>query len=653
MNKILHDKLKRDTNAKHKIFKRVENMNEKTKYFIDYWRDLTHESNSIENEFVHSIIYNPKELIKEFIDEIERKNLSNKDNKKFFIDSLGKFANLDINSLSFIKPILKLILKEQNSDHSYLLHLLKTALTKLDDFTLGKESVIELAEILTNDSDINTAKLKNLVNLIIFELIHKKYSKKTIVKIIDYIFSNYQFLSENSIHTNFPHKIEYENWDSNSSEYSEYQSALKTYIDNLTDKDRILALCNYFDKEAEELKFVFQIKGLKGDDVNITIGDVQIYNPKSLRLFDNDKANDELFDNDMKDNIFYCNGAVTLNIFDTEYAKQEALQILENTLDLIASRYIDYKVPIIVNKYKYYIIDMSGKNRGEGSESTWEYLRYRYSMEFEASKYDNPKYTKQISKDKVLEVDKKILESMHWKRKAVEANESNEKILWHWVALENLFETKNSSDKTPNVIFKVVSKLLTKKYMYSFAWKHFQKLENITSDNPLKKALSKEKQLLLTDELRTNIGLNANEGESIHLENFIHNIDKIIPFLEQNSLFYEQLKYLQKIFTDKKQCLELMDKFEKIFFEKLVYVYRIRNKIVHNAHNDSSPLVDYYVDFITLVSAISTNEFIKIRAEILLETNVEIINNMIYEYDEFKLKLNEKGTNILLKNTDS
>ena len=626
-------------------------MSDKIQYFIDYWRDLTNESNSIENEFVHSIIYNPKELIKEFIDEIERKNLSNKDNKKFFIDSLGKFSNLDIKALSFINPTLKLILKEQNSDHSYLLHLLKMALVKLDNFTLGKESAIELAEILTNDSNINTAKVKDLVNLIIFELIHKKYSKKTILKIIDYIFSSYQVLSENSIHTNFPHKIEYENWDSNSHEYSEYQSALKTYIDNLTSKDRILALCNYFDKEAEQFRFVFQINGLKGNDVNITIGDVQIYNPKSLRLFDSDEANDELFDNDMKDNIFYCNGAVTLYIIDTEYAKQEALQILENTLDLIASRYIDFKVPIAVNKYKYYVIDMNGKNRGMGSESTWEYFRYRHSLELETSKYDNPIYTEQILKDKVLEVDKKILESMHWKRKAVEANESNEKILWHWVALENLFETKNSSDKTPNVIFKVVSKLLTKKYMYSFAWKHFQKLEKKSNYSLLQKALSKEKQLVLPPGLRANIGLNANEGESIHLEDFIHNIDEIIPFLEEKSLFYEQLKYLQKVFTDKKQYLELMDKFEKVFFEKLVYVYRIRNKIVHNAHNDTSPLVDYYVDFITLVSAISINSFIKIRAEISLETNAEIINHINYQYDEFKLELNEKGVGILLRNS--
>lgn len=625
-------------------------MNHKIKYFIDYWKDLTCKNNSIESEFVHSIIYNLKELIKEFIDEIERKNLSNKDNKKFFVDSLGKFANLDLKALSFIKPTLKLILKEQNSDHSYLLHLLKMALLKLDDFTLGKEAVTELAEVLTDNSTISTVKIKDLVNLIIFELIHKKYSKKTIIKIIDYIFSNYQVLPENSIYTNFPHKIKCNNWNTTSSEYKEYNNTVKVCIENLTDKNRILSLNNYFDEEAEHLRFVFQIKGLKGDSANITMGNVQIYNPKTTKLFNNSTENsNELFDEEIEDNIYYCNGAVTLDVMDTEYSKQEALQMLENALDLIASREIDYKVPIVINKYKYYIIDMDGNNRGMGSTNTWEYLIYQDSLELDNSKYDNPVYSKQIIKNKILDVDKKIIESMHWKRKAVESNENNEKILWYWVALENLFERKNSSEKTPNVIFKVVSKLLAKKHMYSFAWKHFEKLRNKTDNNPLKIVFSKEMQLQLPTTLKDNIGLNAKKGEQIYLINLINNIDSLISYLEVDSLFYEQLKYLNKIFTDKKQCLELINKFEEIFFEKLVYVYRVRNKIVHNAHSETSPIIDYYVDFMSLVSVISINSFIQIRAEVLLETNVEIINHIIYEYDEFKLELNEKGTEILLK----
>jgi hypothetical protein len=70
------------------------------------------------------------------------------------------------------------------------------------------------------------------------------------------------------------------------------------------------------------------------------------------------------------------------------------------------------------------------------------------------SKYASDIYAKQISKDKILEVDKKIFESMHWKRKAIESNDGNEKILWHWVAMENLFQRKNHS--TPMTIFESI-----------------------------------------------------------------------------------------------------------------------------------------------------------------------------------------------------
>ncbi len=622
-------------------------MEDKIQYFIDYWRDVTHENNSIENDLIHSIIYNPKELIKEFIDEIERKNLSNKDNKKFFINSLGGFARLDLTALSFINPTLKLILKEQNSDQNYLKHLLKMALMKLDDFELAKNAVEELAEILTNESNIDKDKIKHLVNLIIFELIHKKYSKKTIVNIINYIFSSYQTLQNDTIHTSFPHQIECNNWDKESDEYQKYEKSLKEYLENLTEKERVLALNNYFTKEPDSYRYIFQIKGLKGNDVNITIGDVQIYNPKTVRLFKNPTEYfNELFEKEIKDQIYYCNGAVRLDVIDSEYAKQEALQILESTLDLITSRYTNYKVPLVINQLQFYIIDDEGNRRGSGTTNTWEFLTYKDSLELDNSKYDNPIYKKQVSKDKLLEVDKKIIESMHWNRKAIESNESNEKILWNWVALENLFEQQNSSEKIPNTIFKVVSKLLTRKYMYDFAWKHYWKLEEVTSQTaPLHHS---RMEIKLPSKLKLDIQLQSAEGETIHLSSLIDNIDELLTHLDENSLIYDQFQLLNEVFSEKKKCIELINSFENIFFEKLVYVYRLRNKIVHNAHSENSPLVDYYVDFITLVTAISINTFINTRANLSLDTNGEIINNIMYHYDAFKLELNEKGTKILL-----
>lgn len=59
-------------------------------------------------------------------------------------------------------------------------------------------------------------------------------------------------------------------------------------------------------------------------------------------------------------------------------------------------------------------------------------------------------------------------------------------------------------------------------------------------------------------------------------------------------------------------------------------------------------IIDFYVDFVTKVSAISVNEFIHKREPLDLQSNDDIINNIIYEYDKFKLELKDKGTDILL-----
>lgn len=619
----------------------------KVQYFIDYWRDLTHEKQSIESDLIHSILYNPKELIKEFIEEIERKQLSNSDNKKFFIDKMNEFARLDLNALKFISPTLKLIQQQfgKKDDFGYLLHLLKMAKLKLEDFNLGKEAVKELSELLTDESEIQKIKIKHLVNIIIFELMHKKISRKKIVEIVDDIFSNYSELESGYIHTSFPHRIESQNWKTVSEEYQEYRKKIIEYIDGLAYKDRILAVASYFDRPPEELRFVFQVKGLRGDDTNFNIGNVQIYNPKSVRLFHNPtEQSDELFDKEITDQIYYCNGAVALEVVDREYAAQEALQILENTLDIIASRYTYYKIPISINTSKYYVIDSDGNNRGGSTTSTWEFLAYQDSIKLDNSKYDSDIYAKSISKDKILEIDKKIFESMHWKRKAIESNDGNEKILWHWVAMENLFQRKNHS--TPITIFESVSKLLAKRYLYQFAWKHFHKLSDITATDAIIRHYRME--IKLPHFLKNTIGLNAKEGETLYLTNLIDNLDDLQSNLDEKSFFYEQLEYLKKIFTDTKECIALLEKLEKIFFEKLVYVYRMRNKIVHNAHNESSPIAQYYVEFIAMSSAISINTFIHIRGALSLKTSDDIINNIAYEYDKFGLELKDQGTKILL-----
>lgn len=602
----------------------------KIKYFGDYWDDLTRADNSIEHQLMHAILYDPKEFFKEFLHEIKLNKLSKSRNKKLFFDKTKQFSKLD---LDFLKPALTLIQQQfSEKNYDYLSHLIDRILIDLSDFKLGNEVIDKLIIILTDNSDMDKKKIKDFTNLILVEFSYKKYSKKTISKIIYNIFSDYKEIG-NIIYCDFPHNITIK--DHFSSEYTTFKNKLKTYIDNLTTKDRLLALKNYLNKKPKKLRYIFQIQGLVGDDANIKIGSVQIYNPKTTKLIKKQNNNsayiNEMFGVNNDYNPICCNGAVEVDVIDPEYAKQEALQILDKVTDVVVSLYLYYNTPIVINKFQYLVITNKGENIGRGTGNN----PLIPSIEIENKKYNEVVkfYSNKILQKNIPLIDRNIVNSIYWKRKAIEVVDDNQKILFHWIALENILSNTDN-------IFRIVPKLLAKVELYGFAWTHFKILKNLIGETPFfPKIVNLPQQLIIS------IGLNTN---TIHIKKFINQIDKINKHIDKNSLFYDELNYLKSIFTDTDKCIELLDSFEKNISEKLIYVYRIRNKIAHNAYNEVTPLIATYANFISEVSSASISAFEGKRDKLQLDTTDKIVNDLIYEYEKFKMRLKEKGANILL-----
>ncbi len=616
----------KDKNNTHLVEKKIQ-------YFRDYWGNLD-DHYSIENQLTHVIVYDPKEFFKEFLYEIKLNGLSKKRNRVFFFKKTKQFSELN---LDFLKPTLTLIKQQFNEkNYDYLSHLISKIIIDLSNFKLGNEIITKLTAILTDNSDIDKNRIKDFTNLILVELMYKKYSKKTISKIIDNIFASYTE-RDNKISCDFPHNIPIKHRSDLKSD--KFKNKLKACIDSLTIEDRLLTLKTYLNKKPEKLKYIFQIQGLKGDDANIKIGNVQIYNPKTIKLIKEPddrlgSLSDEMFG--VTDNDFICcNGAVEVDIIDTEYDRQEALQALDKVMDVVASLYSYYKTPIVINKFKHLVVNGSGKNVGAGRENDIQLP----SIEIENEKYKHIEkfYSNKILQKNTLSVDANIINSIYWKRKAIESIDDNQKILFQWIALENILDNATN-------IFSVVPKLLARKELYKFAWSHFERLRNIAGTNH---NFFLHRTVNLPPELINSIGLNANKA---HIKHFIDNIDKINEYMDKNSLFYDELNYLKNIFTDTDKCIELLNSFEQNISEKLIYVYRIRNKIAHNANNEITPLIATYADFIAEVSAISIAEIVSKRDRLKLDTTTKIVNDVIYEYEKFKIKLQEEGTNILLDN---
>lgn len=231
-------------------------------------------------------------------------------------------------------------------------------------------------------------------------------------------------------------------------------------------------------------------------------------------------------------------------------------------------------------------------------------------------------------------VDKKISDSLYWKRRAVQSLDNNEKILWFWMSIENLIST--------DLIFDKVSKFLAFEQLKEFASKHYGKLCNITE---IGKERHFNKKIELSQELKKKLNL---EHKSVNPEKFVDNIENIKKSLDEDELFSEQLDSLKDVFHNKKKCLDKLETFENLITTKLRYVYILRNKIVHSASNENNLLNDYYIDFISKASRDILWEFIKKRQINDLQTVDDILNEIMYDYDLLKDRVKKEGPQILL-----
>lgn len=614
----------------------------KISYFIDYWLDATHVNNSIESELIHSIVYNPKELIEEFIAEIQRNQLSNQDNKKFFEESFRKFAKLKVRSLGCSKSTINLILIHlgKKDSHEYLSHLLNMALTELRDFSLAKQSIAELSSHLTDDSEIDQSKIKHLVNLIIFELMHKKYSHKKIANTPLNIFSGYD-LVDGVFQTDFPLPFKSDVQDISSADYQEYIRKASGFIDSLNELGRLNAIENLFECSPEDFTYIFKVKGLVGE-VDFSIGNVRFYDPKKTKLVKDEYVSTiKINENFNAENESYCNVAITISVVDIEAGKDVAIKVLEDKLDLVVSRYTNYKVPLSVSFLKYIVIDNEGSVRSIFNSNNLDDM---HSIKLDNSKFQEKIFSREINMGNLSNVNRKIFESMHWKRKAIESNDPNEKILWFWVALENIFEQKNFS--TAKTVFDTTAKILVMNFIYQYAWMHHNKLSSM--EGVFGEFSHYRSSLQLPNELVSELQLKPKDGDVIELEKLINNIGRVQAYLAPKSLLFEQLDNLNELFSDGKKMVKFIEELKEIFSDKLIYLYRIRNKIVHNAHNEFTPMTNYYADFGAIASALSINRFTSCISKHSLNTTNEVVNHIHYDFDKLLLDLKVEGSKTLL-----
>lgn len=450
-------------------------------YWDKYWDYFTGKLSKKDNYEV--TVDSPRFLIDNIISEIEYNNLKNKNNSRLFKAQLGEWNKKDFvfNKLFHNKVVLLL----QNWDESrdqYILSICKEINTELNKGTYFDDLVEHLTNIISTAKslDYNTKKeINKYTDLIISEFIANGF-------IIDDIKSLQHDISDVIIDASgtviaAPDKYkklerkDYENEDL-------YYKAIKNYIENRTIEERISILKDYYHIEPRDCFVLFRLKGIKGD-IDCMIDDVNIYAPH-LKKYIKDTPSLSRIEQTTPERK-YINASIPVQHKSLYSSVAYAKQKLERIIDLLSLSY-NTSAPIEWNPNDISIIEngvfICGLNPNiideNKSSEHQKFATYMESLDVSDIVEDIIKISERfvaINKNQTSNT-LKLATAAHWYQKGKNTQNPEDKLLFHWIAVESLLKTNSTmrcnivGHKEANILHtiqKIAASIIVKNFFYS------------------------------------------------------------------------------------------------------------------------------------------------------------------------------------------
>lgn len=608
-------------------------LDEKVEYFVSYYLytiELYKKGSSKFN------IFNLHSLCKIIIEEISKNN--NNRNLNFFQSKLGNISSIDSLIKNNYKYKVNEIINNMTSNKQYALIVANNLISDLDNGKYGKEICCRIEKLLFSKKVLTDIKeeLKYLINSLIVEYIIYGYNQEEIENIIYNIFSKYQIYNE-FVTTQFPIQKELTDNDK-----------IKDFINNLSIEDRINALKLYFEKEKSKFYYLFNIKGIVGDLLDVHLNNVNIYNWKTNHKFDVEiqKSKPAIYEvGDFKKDDIHCSILIESVSKDSKFEKikqelDDALDILNIYHNLQCKIEIDYSKYVVFDENKQIIEEGMTHEFDEDFKREVRPLNYNYDDNYDEINQKYNKYSEYILNN-ANDSSQIIKHSIRYYRKAKETTRLEDKILNYWICIENIFKIQidlsksildNSiDDKKLNNIYSITPYIILKNETIAQYWYLHDYFMNksIYEENSGNKILTAEE----IKKLQFNIG-------SISLLEFIKNYEllnnKFKLKLDQDIY----MKYFE-ILNDTKVATAYINESIRKSKEIILLLYRYRNMIVHNAQYDIT-FSEFYIKQFDLLAARLLNavidEYYKSKGEKTLE------NIIVNEY------INKKQLTIELKN---
>lgn len=629
----------------------MNNIESKIKFWNELWEDLI--QNFLKKSYGLTL-YSPHILIEDIIVEIEENQFKNKENKKYFYSKLNEYLENDEVIKTQLKSEFILLRKNFNSEKTnYILALCKKINESFKKGIYFRKTLLLAEKILLEDSELDI----NFVNQInyhsqsmIVELIRKSFDLEDIKKFLINIFDNYYY-QEESLITNFPYNLNYEKFKDTDGKinYNEANEKVKEILDNLTLADRIRKLSYYYNKKTKKVKYIFFIKGIKGE-IEKNIFGVTFYNLNIKQFVKDDRMIDSEDLQRHYGNDKYIQAAVDIDHLLPKSSLKLAKSKIENALDILAC-YFNFNTEVTLNESNFIIIDNDGRiiysSFGRGKDD--KFMNYHDALNFnelESHIDDLREYAFLWNEINNIETISKIKNALHWYRKGEQSHKDADKMLNYWIAIENLFNSKedikadifNDSNKSKfNLIQEIIADEQVFKFVYEYGWELYYYFRN-KADNFMRKTNIPE-NLIKQGQLKPDI------GTTIYLEKFI----KVLPELkkyETNLFILDKIDSVISFYSDSNFTKsEILNHIEQVKNDVLM-IYRFRNLIVHNAHFDNT-LLPYFVWKTRSYCGGILRKFISSYKENIKLS--EIIFNIYIEKEKFILDFEKGNINLFEK----
>jgi len=599
-----------------------ETGNENIIYFKNIWEDICGNINKPNLDFD---IMTPHYLCLEILDEIEVNKSKNKSNNQYYLSRLNDYYSNENTIIGEIKNYFEILRRELPNPRDIILkQILNDVLGYINKGNYFNTLFDKLKSILFGTEIIDSDKkieIKKISKYLIVEFILKGYNYKSIEKFINNVLEGYIIYNEDLI-TNFPHGIEYNN------DKETYYNKIKDIISSISIENRIEKIKDYYYALKNDYYYIFSLIGISGDS-EIKINNVTFYNPIKKRYITKSfHSEDDEIEKDKNENIM--NVIVYENCIDKDQGKILAINDVDKAFNLL--KFITHsKSKFKLSNRKCIILN---KN--------YEEISYSWGINPKAKIHNNLRIDNNFkySNEKLNDItnfifpNRTLTDALHYYRKAIEASRFEEKILNYWISLEMLFNNiqlwnifpENENEKKITLIQEIASRLLLCHYVYKYGWDIFYELDFLIKHiNPNNETIN------ISDDILKKAGLYSDpskEGHIVYLYKFLDNLSEIISSTN-NEIMLEKLISINEFYFNNKISKEKIYTLFNDIKNEILLLYRIRNKIVHNAFYNS-PFIEYYVNKLEFIVSTVFFDIIDKKGKKTFE------ENMIIKYVEYE-----------------